>query len=239
MSSDVGTNRIDELMDQASEKLARTKYFEAEKLAAEALQLARQADDFDRMARIIMPLQEARRQRTLRALATKKVTVIEVEEDIPTTKIKPGCYLFQPMLVGADARRFRQAALEAQVPVAVLTREPMTQLRMQPVVAISPGLTIRAKVDPPKNREQPEIEWFVRAMEDLGDWAVGTIDPEMEVTRRIDTLLTRLDAHPEHEGLHQAVRAACEEAAQQQSDPKLKKKSNGARNAGSRAQAEL
>jgi hypothetical protein len=238
MSADVGTDRIDELMDQASHELARTRYFDAEKLAAEALQLARQADDFERMARIIMPLQEARRQRTLQALATKKVTVIDEEKDIPT-KIKPGCYLFQPMLVGADARRLRLAALEAEVPVAVLAREPMTQLRLQPIVAISPGLTIRAKVDPPKNVDRPDIEWFARAMEELGDWAVSTIDPEMEVTRRIDTLLIRLDAHPEHEGLHQALRAACEEAAQQKPDPKAKKKSNGARSADSRAQAEL
>ncbi len=228
----IGADRIDELMDQASDALVRTKYFEAERLAAEALQLARQAEDFERMARIIMPLQEARRQRTLQALATKKVTVIASESAIPT-KIKPGCYLFQPPLVGADGRRFRLAALEAEIPVAVLTREPLTQLRMQPVVAISPGFTLRTKIDPPKNYDQPEMEWFVRAMEELGDWAVGTIDPEMDVIRRLDTLLLRLDAHPEHEGLHQALRATCEEAAVQRSTAKLsgKKKGMGAKSA--------
>ena len=234
-----GGDRIDELMEQASETLARTKYFDAEKLALEALQLARAADDFERMARIVMPLQESRRQRVLQALATKKLTIFEEEKDVPLVKFKPGCYLFQPMLVGADARRFRLAALEAKVPVAVLTREPMTQLRLYPIVAISPGLTIRAKVDPPKNIEKPEFTWFVRALEQLGDWAVGTIDPEMDVIRRIDILLSRLDALPEHEGLHQALRAACEEAMHLGPELKHKKRSNGARNASQAAEAEF
>lgn len=239
MAGNAGAERIDELMDKASDLLVKTKYFDAEKIAGEALQLARQANDFDRMARIIMPLQEARRQRLLKAYATKKVFVLDHEEDLPISKIKPGCYLLQPMLVGADGRRFRLAAWEAQVPVAVLTREPITQLRQQPIVAITPGLTIRTKVDMPKNVEDPELEWFIRAMEEMGEWAMSTIDPEMEVTRRVDALLLRLDAHPEHEGLHQMLRAACEEALQDEPDPKGKKKASSATQARSRAQAEL
>jgi len=239
MAGKVGVERIDELMDQASEQLVRTKYFNVEKLANEALGLARQAGDFERMARIVMPLQEARRQRMLQALATKKVMVV-TELDDPPKKPKPGCFLIQPPLVGADARRLRLAALDAEVPVLTLAREPMTQLRQQPIVAISPGQTIRTKVDPPRNREQPELEWFVRALEELGEWAVSSIDPQMEVTRRIDVLIGKLDALPDSEALHLALREACEEAAELAArDPKSKAAKHGSGNAKSRAKAEL
>lgn len=231
-----GAERIDEMMDKASDLLVKTKYFEAEKLAAEALQLARDEDEFERMARIIMPLQEARRQRLLKAFATKALFIIDHEEELPEA-IEPGCYLLQPMLVGADARRLRIAALEAKVPVAVLAREPITQLRQQPIVAIAPGLTIRAKIELPEDVEEPELEWYIRALEELGDGAISSLDPEMDVIRRIDALLLRLEAHPDHEGLHQALREACEEALEKESADKGGKKNSGGQR--SRAQAEL
>lgn len=237
MSGKVSVERIDELMNEASEKLVRTKYFAAERLANEALQAARQIDDFERMARIVMPLQEARRQRMLQAYGTGKVFVMTEIEDAPK-KPKPGCYLFQPPLVGADARRMRLLGLESEVPLVALAREPITQLRQQPIVLISPGNTIRTKVDLPEDVEEPEIEWFVRAMEELGDWAIASLDPQMEVTRRIDAIMGRLDAVGEHEGLHQALVAACEEAARQPDD-NAKASKNGGAASRSRAKAEL
>ena len=45
--------KIDDLMDKVSESLVRTAYFEAERMASKAMGMARQEDDFERMARIV------------------------------------------------------------------------------------------------------------------------------------------------------------------------------------------
>jgi hypothetical protein len=55
--------------------------------------------------------------------------------------------------------------------------------------------------------------WLMEAMEELGDASLRAIDPELEIVRRIDTLLMYLDALPEHEGLHIALEEACRAAA--------------------------
>ena len=60
--------KIDDLMESASAALAATRYFEAERLAWQALGAAHSAKDFERMGRIALPLQEARRQRYQQAL---------------------------------------------------------------------------------------------------------------------------------------------------------------------------
>jgi len=204
--------KIDELMEKASAALAHMRWFEAERLAHKALIMAWQHRDVERMARIILPLQEARRQRFQKALDAGHVTVVDrapIAEDI---KVEPGCYLVGPPLVGADARRIRLAALVQESPVIVLCREPVTQLGLVPVVTTIPGKSFRAKVRPPKNREQPDLAWVVEALDDLGHAAIHSIDPHQAVERRIDALLEMLDAMPEHEGLHQTLEETCREA---------------------------
>jgi hypothetical protein len=215
MSGTVKLNQLDELMEKASEALVRTRYFEAEELAASALTLARSAGDFDRMARICMPLQEARRQRLQQALDVNRVTIVK-DAVTDEMKVKPGCYLVQPPQVGADARRLRLNALARKTPIAVVCREPRTQLGLWPIVAICPGFSIRVKVDPPSKPEKPTMAWLVSALEALGDEAIASIDAELESDRRVDALLLRLEAHPDHEKLHQALADACRDAARQQ-----------------------
>lgn len=207
--------KIDDLMDKVSESLTRTAYFEAERMAAKAIGMARQEDDFERMARIVMPLLEARRQRLQQALAINKVVILdrEITEEM---RIDPGCYLVQPPLVGADARRFRLAALHREVPVAVVCREPLTQLGLCPIVAIGASGSIRTKVEPPADRDKPDMAWFAATLDDLGDFAVSRMDPELAPERKVDALLGHLDAIPEHEGLHAALERACREALETQ-----------------------
>lgn len=203
--------KIDDLMDKASESLARTAYFEAERMAQKALGMARQENDFHRMTRIVMPLLEARRQRFQQALDLKKVVVLdgEVTEEM---KIKPGCYLVQPPLVGADARRFRLSALHREIPVAVVCREPLTQLGLCPIVTIAPAGSIRTKIEPPKDPEHPDLAWFVMALEELGNFAIDSIDSALAPERRVDSLMSHLDGIPEHEGLHRCLEEACRAA---------------------------
>ena len=58
-----GGQQIDQIMEQASDALAGMAYLRCEKLCLEAMRLAREAKGFDTLGRIVLPLQEARRQR--------------------------------------------------------------------------------------------------------------------------------------------------------------------------------
>ena len=211
MSNESKSPKIDDLMAKASEALSKTEYFEAERLANKALILAFQASDFEQMARIVMPLQEARRLRLQLALDVGKITIIDEQTVTEDMKVKPGCYLLRPPRVGADARRLRIAGLGQDVPVAVICHEPLTMLKLCPLVAITPGKSYRAMVKPPDPRK-PDLAWFVDAMKALGDAAIQTIDLAKPATRRVENLMECLDAVPDHEQLHQALQSTCREA---------------------------
>ena len=214
-------------MDQASEAMARAEWFEAERLALEALGRARRAMDFALMARICLPLQEARRNRLSLALDVGERRGVHVrsttisEEAVP----EPGCWLVTPPLVGADARRLRLAGLGHAVPLAVLCREPTTRAGRWPVVAVGP-VVIRVHIQPPPECPAaaldavPPLAWFTAALEALGDVAIAAVAEELDATRRVDGLLERLDSHPDHEKLHQALAAACREAHAAQARPR-------------------
>lgn len=208
---------IDKLMEQSSRALSKMRYFEAERLANKALGMAREARDFDRMARIVLPLLEARRQRFQQALDVDAVHILDepIEDE---TVLEPGCYLVQPPLVGADARRLRLTALEHEVPVAILCREPEDRLGQIPVAAVTPGKTLRTKVEPPEDDDDFDVPWLVGAIDELGDFSVDTLDPELEIVRRIDALLQMINALPEHERLHVALEDACKQAAHEQAE---------------------
>ena len=207
MATATKAQQIDELIEKARDALGRSAFFEAERACVKALAAARQAADYGRIIEVVGPLLEARQGRIKPALAAKDVTIVEepVTEDV---KVRTACYLIQPPQVGADARRLHLAALAAEVPAAVLCREPRTMLRLWPIVAISPSCTVRTKVDPPPD-EIPDVEWFLDTMQALGDFALEAIDPELDPLKRVDVLIDRLDAVPDHEGLHRALEDAC------------------------------
>jgi hypothetical protein len=202
---------VQNLMTKAQQALTRNHWFESERLAAKALDMARAEGDFDLMARITLPLQEARRQRMQIAFDSKKLVILSAP--LPADfDIQPVCYLVQPPLVGADARRLRLLALEREIPAMVLCREPRTQLGLCPIVAIG-QVTIRTRIVPPKIWDKPTLAWYVDACEQLGDAAIETLDRMADTARQVDGLLERLDAWPDHENLHQALAEACKEAA--------------------------
>lgn len=203
--------KVDQLMEQASEALARTDYFECERLAADALELAHQAADYGRMARIVLPLQEARRNKRLAAVDSGKLIIL-TERVPPRSEIETACYLVEPPLVGADGRELRERADEEGVPVFVIVREPRTQLGKWPVVMIGP-VTVRARIDPPAHPDGPDLAWFEHAGELLGEEVLDQIDPDAPAPARVDQLSDALATVVQHERLHQALEAACREAS--------------------------
>lgn len=209
--------RIDELIDKATVSFSRDAIFECERMGVKALTMARDQGDFERIIRIAQLLLDVRQQRLEIAMKRGRVNIFEgpITE---TVKVEPGCYLVQPPQVGADARRLRLAAFQNEVPVAVLCREPITSLKLCPIVAICPGTTLRTKIDPPKNLEKPTVKWFAGALTALGDWAIEGLDPGVDPIRRINTVIEHLDALPEHVGLHETLISLCQEAAEEEAE---------------------
>ncbi len=219
MAAPAKTNRIKELLTSASAALKASNWFEAERLAQHALGLARRAGEWGMMARIILPLMEARRQRLQAALDCAKAVRVLNTPIMEDMKPEPGVYIVEPPTVGADARRLRLAALRREVPVAVLCREPLTRLKQVPLVAIG-ETTVRVRLTPPKKLEAPDLKWFVAAMSDLGDAAIEMLDAGIDLDRQIDAVLACLDAVPDHEALHQLLIGLCQAADKQSLTPK-------------------
>lgn len=209
--------RIERLMESASRALVETRYFECEAECLEALELAHGVGDYERMARILMPLQEARRQVRLLAVDTGRLVILN--EPVPEgAGLEAGCYLIEPPLVGADARDLRDRAARQHVAVMVLAREPAVKtLKLDrrpgdwPVVMIGP-VTVRAYVKPPAGGKVT-LEWFQAAGEALGDRAIAEVDAGLDVFARVEDLFERLHCVTDHEKLHQALESACREAA--------------------------
>lgn len=223
MHPGLSTPQIDELMERASRHLASAEYFDAERLSLRSLRAARTNRDFERMARIVLPLQEARRQKREAAFDAGAVALIRSGTDVPK-RLRAGCYLVQPPMIGRDGRSLRETLDRRQIPASVLTREPLTRKGLWPIVGVGP-MVIRAQVAPPWPVERvegsiskdadtrlPPAEWFASASEALGDAALGALAGGDHPHYRVDDLLDFLDAHPEHEKLHQALEQACRAA---------------------------
>jgi hypothetical protein len=204
---------IDELMEKASAALLATDYFKVEDLCQKAMNKARRARDFERLGRIVLPLQEARRQRRHEAFDTGHRQVLSRLADLK--KVHPaGVYLLRPPIIGVEARIVRDVARRKKVPLAVLVREPRTASGMWPLVLTVPERSIRIQVAAPVTDEDtpPTAEWFMANIEALGDAAIRSLNPKDPAQWRVDDLLEFIDALPEHEKLHQRLTQECKAA---------------------------
>ena len=202
---------VPDLMERAETALRRRAWFEAERLPTKALSIARAADDLDAMARTLLPLQEARRQRLSEAFEAKKVRLL-AEAPNEQTQVAPGIHLVEPPLVGADARRLRLHALGQGVAVEGVCGGPGTGLNEWPIGA-NGAVNVPTRMDPPRKPSAPTPSWMAKALEQLGDAAIANLDPGMDLLKRIDHLLNCLETHPDHEKLHQGLAELCREGA--------------------------
>lgn len=205
-------------MERASLALFKTDYFEAQSLCMKAMKAALRARDFDRMARICMPLQEARRQLRHLATDTGRVTLVTAPLSASET-FEPGCYLVAPPMVGIDSRAVRDLLTRKKVPALVLCREPTTSTGLWPMVAVAESdaapfpPVVRVRLAAPTNGAPlPDIAWLLAAQEALGDAAIAKVNPRWPADHRVEDLLEWLDAVPDHEKLSQALQATCFEA---------------------------
>ncbi len=200
---------IETVMEDASKALARGDYFAAERLCAKALQSAFVRSEFELVARIVLPLQEARRQRRLLAIEADRIFPLEKDPPSGETKLKPGCYVMCAPLVAADARRVAEAAFEQRVPVLALAVEPRTRLGLLPVAVVG-ATTIRAKMRPPRAFTP---QWCLDAVEALTNSALETFDPGRALHRQVEDLVEKVMTLPESELLHQKLAQVAHQAA--------------------------
>jgi hypothetical protein len=214
-------------MDRASEALVQTRYFEAEHLCLRALERAHRARDYERMARIALPLQEARRQKRMLAADAPQRAIVDSTRALRAAP-SPGCYLIQPPLVAIDARGLRDRADARKVPILIIAREPMTLSGHWPVVAATTGLSIRIRISPPFPLQRldsgwtrddlsqpPPPDWFLSAADAISREGLKRLDPADAAAWRVDDLMVLLEAHPDDELIHQALGDTCREALSQ------------------------
>lgn len=178
---------IDELMEQASQKLVAMDYLACERLCLVALALAREARDFQRYARILLPLQEARRQR--RQIAADAGVVVLGEPRLAAEQVldaHPGGCL---MLLSPPYSPDDEAA------VRVLARRR--------------GLMVEAMVFDGAALRQ----CFEQQMEREGDAAVAGVGTGGPAQEQVDVLAAVLERVGDHEIAHQRLAAAARRAA--------------------------
>lgn len=168
---------LDTLMDHASELLVQRDYLECERLCEKALSMARANDDYDRIARILLPLQEARRQR--RQIAADAGVHVYDDEKQPLQDIlnahDAGCILLiAPPYTPDDAAELRKLARESERYLEVICIDAM---RMR-------GL-------------------FLDAQQAIGDAELAWIARAGSPREQLDQLLNALPRLADHEIAHQ------------------------------------
>lgn len=180
---------IDTIMERASQALVQTHYTQCEKLCLEALALAEQAADYDRFARILLPLQEARRQRRQAALDAGVIVLCQKDGPVEAAleEHKQGCLLLiAPPFNADDEHKLRTAAFDQELLVEVL-RLDQAQLRST----------------------------FEHEMETLGDAALARVSSKLPPVEQIHALAEVLNRVGDHEIAHQRLAAAARAAAHQ------------------------
>jgi len=183
------TQDIHQIMERASAALNATRYLDCEALCLEALSLAQDAGDYASYARILLPLQEARRLRRQTAVEAG-VHVLSGERLEPEAILDEhprGCLLLtDPPYRDEDEHAVRALARERELFVEVLLMD---------------GDALR--------------QAFEQRMEQIGDEAIAALDRDAPVTRRIDALGAVLDRVGDHEIAHQRLAEAARQAARE------------------------
>ena len=215
-------------MDRASQALARMDYLACEGLCLEALAVARQAGDWPYYARILLPLQEARRQRRLIAAdgPIRLGTSRQRSADHWLSSLRTGCLLLTRPHTAEDARRLAdEASAERRHIELLLADNDLDDGAYRLVSYRGPAVACLVEAPPaawrdiwlaPGERPEPEADaqiepgkspadWFIDATETLGDAAIAHVPAAPGDVRRIGELEAMLQVVPDHEILHQRL----------------------------------
>lgn len=208
--SEVQSKPIDWLLAQADESLARGELFTCQRHAIDAVRQSHLHQDYVSLGRAVVLVRAVRSEKFRLANAVRKIVRISSYEELDPyltgeMPIQPGWYLFEPMLVAADGRDFRERADAEEVAALVIVREPETQLGLWPVAMVGPR-TVRVMLQPPKRMS---AAWMKEASAAMGAEAIARVDPDASPINRLDRLVALLETVTEDDALHAEVERTC------------------------------
>lgn len=220
---------INQIMERASQSLAKMDYLAGERDCLEALALARQSGDWNLYAAIILPLQECRRQRRMIAADGWVLLGTQSIDDLASLVSRgPGCVLVTQPHHSMHAKRLVDHVLTQQQYMEILFADsdpahdtwtllapagPMVVLDMPAPPAawrnrfLSPDEPWPGK-QPAKGVPPRPGDWFIDATEALGDAALAKVKAPLGSLERITQLEAALQVVMDHEFLHQALAQA-------------------------------
>lgn len=228
MSSD-----LHEIMTSASAALAHMDYLSSEVLCVQALQLAKQQACWADYARIILPLQECRRQRRMMAAEGDIRLGSASLSDSPAdwlTQIGVGCMVLTQPHSRDEAHQLQALAQKQKRCIEVLwadcsvdeptwrlrsfvgaktsveTPAPPADWRDRQLNAESAGLSAKSgEIAGSVKTAAVAADWFLDACEMLGDAALAQVAAAPGQLARIEQLEHAIEAVVDHEILHQQL----------------------------------
>lgn len=220
------TAAIDALMETASQQLADLDYAASEATCLDALSAARKAADWNLYARIVLPLQECRRQRRVHAADEAIQVGLAKGADVPQS----GCVVFTAPHEPADAHAWEADGRKAGRLVEGLYAQAAHRKTWRIISPADP--TLACPVPAPYQlfpQNQPlagehktkAVHFFIGANEALGNAALERVTAEAGTVERVDQLEAAIAAVGDHEILHQRLA----DAARALASPEHKAKS--------------
>ncbi len=220
------SDQLDNIMEKASESLFKNDYLSCERLCREALEEAKTRAAWPVYARIVLPLQECRRQRRL--LAADGVIRLgsegETDESLREKSlcIEAGCIVITHPHGHEVAKWIYQAARSSGSYIEILYADNAADAdawRIRPAagshhvecVLPRPSMAwLNRWFEPGECRRA--ADWFITATEALGNEAIGQItgNPSLSDIERLHGYEQMLDVVTDHELLHQYLAQSAE-----------------------------
>jgi hypothetical protein len=214
---------LDQVMQAASLALADRDYLLCEYKCVEALALARQASDWAYYARILMPLQESRRQRRMIAAEGMIRLGSQGLAGAPEQWLAlhpTACIVLTQPHDRQTASTLRAAAAARHQHVEVLLADCNMDADQWSLRSFAgPEVTLKLAPPPVQWRDQwmpgrvtgtdaTPATWFLDAGEALGDAATALLGDHAADRQRLEALEHCLEVVTDHEAIHHRLRDA-------------------------------
>ena len=213
---------LDNLMESASQALADLDYARCESLCLDALSQARDAADWVMYQRVMLPLQEARRQKRQAALDGPVQLGTPQREDDTAAWLadhEQGCIVLTCPFTASDAKALNEKVHAQKRPIEVLFADNAADATTWRITSYAgPNVSVDLPAPKPQWVGKPltactiapptPAHWFMQASEALGNAALADIDTKPGSLNDLVALEQALACVDDHEILHQRLAAA-------------------------------
>lgn len=213
-------------MESASQALADLDYPRCEAACLDALRQAREAGDWAYYRRIVLPLQEARRQKRQAALdGPIRLGISDRPNDLSELlpPAEAGCVVLTGPATREDAAKLQQLAAESGKAVEILFADHPRGATTWTIRSFVGSAVHAARPAPPTGWQDQwtaaettapptPAHWFMQASEALGNAGLASIKNALGTVERVTEIELLLLAAGDHELLHQALADAARAA---------------------------